>query len=58
VRKEKTVTKDKKVKQARKEQLVRFRLTGRAVPIPGTRMQDNEDNVSSLSGVRLCNQEL
>jgi hypothetical protein len=40
------------------ETAVRFHLPGRAVKNPGARIQDREDNVSSLSGVQLCNQEL
>jgi hypothetical protein len=54
-------------KKVREEQLVRFCLPeqtvrfcqpGEAVQNPGTRIQDREDNIASLSGVRLCNQEL
>jgi hypothetical protein len=53
-----------RVKKVREEQLdkfripeerVKFRLPGRAVQNPGATIEDREDNVSSLSGVRLCN---
>jgi hypothetical protein len=34
---------------------VRIRLPRRAVQNPGARIPDREDNISILSGARLCN---